>query len=67
LTEVAVAWPWITASLLAALSFVLPAERVQGFWTIPFWTVWLIPVAAASLMLTVAYRESSAASRKIPA
>ena len=67
LTEIAVAWPWITASLLAALSFVLPAERVQGFWTVPFWTVWLIPVAAASLMLVVAYRESSAATRKIPA
>ena len=67
LTAVAVAWPWITASLLAALSFVLPAERVQGFWTVPFWTVWLIPVAAASLMLTVAYRESSAATMKIPA
>ena len=67
LTAVAVAWPWITASVLAALSFVLPAERVQGFWTVPFWTVWLIPVAAASLMLTVAYRESSAATMKIPA
>jgi hypothetical protein len=67
LTGAAVAWPWITAGLLAALSFVLPAETVQGFWTVPFWTVWLIPVAAASLMLAVAYRESLAAfDKRIP-
>ncbi len=34
-------------------------EAVQTFWTVPFWTVWLNPVAATALMLLVAYRGAS--------
>jgi hypothetical protein len=55
-------WPWITSILLAALSFVVRPEILQRFWTVPFWTVWLIPVSVAALMLIVAYRGSLVAS-----
>jgi hypothetical protein len=57
-------WPWITSILLAALSFVMRPEVAQRFWTVPFWTVWLNPVAVAALMLIVAYRGSIAASQE---
>ena len=63
LTLVAMAWPWACSLVLAALSFVLPPLQVQQFWTVPFWTVWLVPVAVASLMLVVA-RGPSIASGK---
>jgi len=58
-------WPWMTAVLLSVVSFALPAASVQQFWTVPFWTVWLIPVALAAFMLAVAYRESLAARKRI--
>jgi hypothetical protein len=55
-----VAWPWITSTLLATLSFTLRPEAVQKFWTVPFWTVWLIPVSVSALMLVVAHSASLA-------
>jgi hypothetical protein len=58
------AWPWITSILIAALSFVMRPEGVQRFWTVPFWTVWLNPVAVAALMLIVAYRGSVAPTQE---
>jgi hypothetical protein len=58
------AWPWITSILIAALSFVMRPEGVQRFWTVPFWTVWLNPLAVAALMLIVAYRGSVAATQE---
>jgi hypothetical protein len=64
LTVFATGWPWITAVLLSALSFVLPSITVQRFWSVPFATVWLIPLALAALMLAVTYRESLASSRE---
>jgi hypothetical protein len=57
-------WPWITSILIAALSFVMRPEGVQRFWTVPFWTVWLNPVAVAALMLIVAYRGSVAPTQE---
>jgi hypothetical protein len=58
------AWPWITSILIAGLSFVMRPEGVQRFWTVPFWTVWLNPVAVAALMLIVAYRGSVAPTQE---
>jgi hypothetical protein len=52
------AWPWITSTLLAILSFMLSPETVQKFWTVPFWTVWLIPVSVSALMLVVTHSAS---------
>lgn len=53
-----VAWPWITSVVLAALSFGLPQARVEGYWTVPFWTVLLIPMGVSALMLINARQRS---------
>jgi hypothetical protein len=53
-----VAWPWITTIALAVLSFVLPQERVEEYWAVPFWTSILIPVGVAALMLVNASQGS---------
>ncbi len=53
-----VAWPWITSIALGGLSFVLPQERVEGHWAVPFWTSLLIPVGVAALMLVNAEPRS---------
>jgi hypothetical protein len=57
---VLVAWPWITSVVLAGLSFILPQERVEGYWAVPFWTALLIPVGVAALMLVNASQRSFA-------
>jgi len=48
---VAVAWPWVASVALAVLSFVLPRATVEQAWAVPFWTVLLVPVGVAALML----------------
>ena len=53
-----VAWPWITSIVLAALSFALPQDWVEAYWTVPFWTVLLIPVGVSALMLVNARQRS---------
>lgn len=58
---VAVGWPWLSSFLIAVASFVLAPQLVQRFWTVPFWSVWLIPVATVALMLVVTGRESRSA------
>jgi len=58
-----VAWPWIWSIPIAALSFVLPPAVAQRFFTVPFWTAFLIPVGVAALMLVRSYRGSFSASR----
>lgn len=61
-------WPWLSSSVLAGLSFVLPPELIQKAWAVPGWTALTLPVAVAALMLVVAHRGSSSASRKpVPA
>jgi Glycosyltransferase family 87 len=50
-------WPWFSSIILAALSFVLPLEKVDRAWAIPSWTVTQIPVALAALMLIFYYQE----------
>jgi hypothetical protein len=52
---VAAVWPWISSIPLAVASFMLRPETVQKFWTVPLWTVWLIPVSVSALMLLVAH------------
>lgn len=54
-------WPWLTAAVLAGLSFVLPLESFQKAWTIPAWTSLVLPLAVAALAWVVAFRLSSSA------
>ena len=39
ITATLLLWPWISSSMLAGLSFVLPGRTVERAWAIPFWTV----------------------------
>jgi hypothetical protein len=59
------AWPWVTSIWLAALSFLLPQERVEVYWAVPFWTSLLIPVGVAALMLVNAAQGSFAESADV--
>jgi hypothetical protein len=67
LVAAAIAWPWIGSIVLAARSFILPPD-VQSLWTIPLWTVWLIPVSVVGLMLVLAHRAAFGRSgKRVPA
>jgi Glycosyltransferase family 87 len=59
-TGAALAWPYVSASMLALASFAWPEEKVQNLWVVPFWSVFACPVGVAALMLLYAYRQSSA-------
>jgi hypothetical protein len=37
--------------IVAALSFLLPAETIQKAWTVPLWSAIPLPVAIAAVML----------------
>ena len=50
------AWPWISTTALAWLSFVLPQETVERAWSIPAWTVPQLPVAVTALILIHFYQ-----------
>ncbi len=56
-----VVWPWISSTVLAGLSFILPPETVERAWALPFWTVTQIPVGVAALMLVFYYQRTFAA------
>jgi hypothetical protein len=58
-------WPWITAVILAAVSFFVPPETVEKAWAVPFWTALLLPVGVAALVL-VAQDARSFAAREMP-
>jgi hypothetical protein len=58
MVAVLLAWPWLSSTVLAGLSFVLPQETVERFWAIPAWTVPQIPVGVAALMLVHYYRRT---------
>jgi hypothetical protein len=70
LVGVAIAWPWISSIMLAALSFVLHPEAVQALWTVPLWTVWLIGVSSDSCWSWLTVQHSvvpdGASQRKMP-
>ncbi len=55
------AWPWISATVLAGLSFVLRPETVERGWAIPLWTLPQLPVAVAALMLIHYYQSTFSA------
>jgi hypothetical protein len=55
-------WPWLTSSVLAGFSFVLPLELVERAWAIPFWTVLPLPVGVAGLMLAHTHQRAFAPS-----
>jgi len=59
---VLVAWPWIASVVLAGLSFVLPQATVGRAWAVPFWTVLLVPVGVAALMLVYVAQQTFAGS-----
>ena len=54
-------WQWLASIVLAGLSFVLRVELVQRAWAVPHWTVLLLPVGVAALMLVASYPKTSAA------
>lgn len=57
-------WPWLTALLLAAGSFVLPPGAAQRAWALPFWSVLLCPIAVAGLVLLAQFSQAFAAPEK---
>ncbi len=61
LTAGLIVWQWMSSTVLAGLSFVLPQQTVEHGWAIPFWTVTQIPIAVAALMLVFYYQRSFAA------
>lgn len=58
-------WPWVTAVILAAVSFFVPPETVEKAWALPLWTALLLPVGVAALVL-VAHDPRSFAAREMP-
>jgi len=61
IVAVSVAWPWLSSTALAGLSFVLPQETVERAWAVPLLTVPQIPVGVAALMLVHYYQRTFAA------
>jgi len=51
-------WQWLSAAVLAGLSFLLPAPILFKAWAVPGWTVLTLPVAVTALMLIVVWRTS---------
>jgi hypothetical protein len=58
------AWQWLSAVVLAGLSFLLPPAVVEKAWTLPFWTVLLLPVGVAALVLVAHIPGAFAAHEK---
>ena len=64
----AIGWPGISSTVLAGLSFAMRPEAVQRLWTVPLWTVWLIPVSVSGLMLVMAHHAAFGRSEnRLPA
>lgn len=61
LTALCLFWPWLAATLLATLSFVLPASVVERAWAVPFWTALPLPVGVAALVLVAHFPKAFAA------
>ena len=61
MVTILLAWPWISSTALAGLSFILPRETVERAWALPFWTVFQIPMGVAALMLIHYYRGTNTA------
>lgn len=66
IVAVLVAWPWFSSTILAGLSFLLPAHLIQRAWAVPGWTALFIPVAVAALMLVYCYYAAFPAAERQP-
>jgi len=62
-----VVWPWISSTLLAAMSFFVPEHVVLSLWSAPGWTTLLIPIGVAALMLLYTHRMPPTAPERPPA
>jgi hypothetical protein len=61
ITSGLILWPWMSSTVLAGLSFILPQDTVERAWAIPAWTLTQIPVGVAALMLVHYYQKTFAA------
>jgi hypothetical protein len=61
MVTILLAWPWISSTALAGLSFILPRETVEQAWALPFWTVLQIPMGVTALMLIHYYQGTNTA------
>ncbi len=59
-----IVWPWIASVALVALSYILPQQKVEQGWAIPFWTAIQIPIAVTALMLIHYYQQTFPAQTK---
>jgi multisubunit Na+/H+ antiporter MnhG subunit len=57
-TAALIVWPWISSTILAALSFILPPESFERIWAAPIWTTLQTPVAVTALVLIHYYQRS---------
>ncbi len=64
LTMVLVAWPWISSTVLAGITFMVAENKIDRAWATPLWTTTQIPVAVASLILLHRYQATIDAPAK---
>jgi hypothetical protein len=64
MTIILTVWPWVSAGVLAGLSFVLPPPAIERAWAVPLWTTVQTPVMVAALMLFHYYQGTFGASRE---
>jgi hypothetical protein len=57
-TSAFLCWPWVSSTVLAALSFVIPPATVAQAWALPAWTVPQLSVAVTVLTLIHYYQTT---------
>ena len=57
-------WSWLSAAVLAGMSFAIPPERFDRIWAAPIWTTTQVPVGVAALMLVHYFPRTFAAPPK---
>jgi hypothetical protein len=62
MVTILLAWPGLSCTVLAGLSFIWPQETVERAWSVPLWTVPQIPVGVAALMLVHYYQGTFTAT-----
>jgi hypothetical protein len=55
-----VAWPSLSSTVLAALSFTVAQRVMERAWAVPLWTLTQIPVGVAGMMMLHYYQETAA-------
>lgn len=61
ITAALLLWSWLSASVMAGLSFVLAPGSIERVWAAPIWTTTQIPVGVAALMLVYYYQRTFSA------